>query len=69
MRRSVDQTHTVTEQINKQIVGPLTSTNTALQLMSQTKEILNEEKKVIHDVPINVKAGINRDNIWANISR
>lgn len=46
MRKSVDQTHTVTEQINKQIVGPLTSTNTALQLMGQTKKILNEEKRV-----------------------
>ena len=46
VRKSVDQTHTVTEQINKQIVGPLTSTNTALQLMGQTKKILNEEKRV-----------------------
>ena len=46
MKTSVDQTFAVAEQISKQIVGPITSANTALQLMTQTKQILMEEKQV-----------------------
>ena len=46
VQKSVDHTHTITEQINKQMVGPITSANTALQLMSQTRQILVDEKQV-----------------------
>ena len=46
VKKSVDQTYAVAEQISKQIVGPITSASTALQLMSQTKQILMEEKQV-----------------------